>query len=94
MDAGISLDLPIDAHIDGTAQNFYPIYNKYNIDRATETPNTTPGLSLGFGIKLPISKYLLLINPSYNLGFSQDYGNYSDMLFDRYFRLSAGLEWR
>jgi hypothetical protein len=49
------------------------------------------GAYLGLGVRIPISKYELIIVPDYKVGFNPLYSN-QDIITNSYFRINVGLK--
>lgn len=51
----------------------------------------TVGIYFGMGMRIPISRFELVVKPEYKLGLTKLYSGYDD-IYNRYFRLSFGLK--
>lgn len=49
------------------------------------------GVNLGIGIRIPVSKYELVVKPDYKLALNKLYSNL-DNICNRYLRLNIGLK--
>lgn len=53
--------------------------------------NSTAGVYIAIGIRIPVSRYYIILKPEYKFGFNELYSSY-DILYNRYFRLSLGFK--
>jgi hypothetical protein len=49
------------------------------------------GISIGIGIKIPVSKYEIIIKPEYKLGLHKIY-DYHESIYNKYMRLVIGIK--
>ncbi len=96
VEAGGFADLLINAHRTGTMHTYLPdennqmSYRKTDIDEKVRLSNGI-GLYLGIGIRIPVSKFELVIKPDYKFGINKLY-SYQDDIYNRYFRLNVGVK--
>ena len=64
-------------------------YKESEIDEKIGLSNSL-GFYIGIGIRIPISRFDLIVKPDYKFGINKLY-SYQDEIFNRYFRINIGL---
>jgi len=96
IETGGYADLIISSNRKGTMHTYLPdannhvVYKDYQIDEKAGLSNSV-GVYFGIGLRIPISKYELIIKPDYKFGLNDLY-SYMDDIYNRYFRLTIGLK--
>ena len=76
----------------GTMHEYYPdennqiIYTETEIDENVRLSDCV-GFYMGIGVRIPISKFELIVKPDYKFGINELY-SYQDDIFNRYFRIN------
>lgn len=89
-------DLVVYSNRTGTMHEFMPVVdNQYGdivskIDENARLSNTT-GIYFGVGVRIPISKYELVVKSDYKYGINKLYSDMGEIL-NRNFRISIGLK--
>ncbi len=65
-------------------------YTEKEIDQKVKLSDSF-GFYLGLGIRIPVSKFELIVKPDYKFGINELY-SYQEAIFSRYFRLNIGLK--
>ncbi len=96
IETGGYADLIVYSNRKGTLHTFSVDENNLLVDEESQI-NEKANLSnafgayLGVGVRIPISKYELIIKPDYKFGINALY-SYQDQIFNRYLRLAIGLK--
>ncbi len=96
IETGGFADLVINANRTGTKctywtdENHRINYTETEIDEKTGLSNFV-GFYFGVGVRIPISKYELIVKPDYKIGIYTSY-SYPDDIINRYFRINIGFK--
>ena len=96
-ETGFFLDLNIGARRKGTMhtyllnENNQIVYKEFEIDEKANISTLNYGILIGIGVKVPISRFQLIIKPDYKFGIKALY-DYQDQVYNRYFRIMIGLK--
>ncbi len=96
-ETGFFLDLNVGARRKGTKHTYLPdennqiVYKEFEIDEKANISNINYGILAGIGVKVPISRFQLIIKPDYKFGIKALY-DYQDQIYNRYFRIMIGIE--
>lgn len=95
IETGGFADLMINSNRKGTLHNYHPDennqinYSEKEIDEKAKLSSAV-GIYVGLGVRIPISKFELIIKPDYKLALNKLY-SYQDDIYNRYFRMNIGL---
>lgn len=95
-EAGGFADLIINSNRTGTKHTYSPDsnnqlhYNRTEIDEKVTLSNTL-GLYTGCGIRIPVSRFELIVKTDYKFGINK-LDSYYDHILNRYFRINIGLK--
>lgn len=95
LETGVYMDIMLNSNVQGTTQTFvrykygYLKYDPIEIDEPTPIESNT-GVYFGVGVKVPISKFELLIKPDFKLGFGHTPIGKSEF-YNLYYRINVGL---
>ena len=96
IETGGFADLVISSKRTGTIHTYLPDennqinYNETEIDEKAGLSNAV-GFYFGLGIRIPISRFELIVKPDYKFEINKLY-SYQDDIFNRYFRINIGLK--
>lgn len=92
LELGAFADIIINSSRKGALITYLPYenYQSKEFDEDAKLSNTF-GANLGIGLRIPVSKYELVLKPDYKLAFNKLYSN-QDNIYNRYFRLNIGLK--
>jgi hypothetical protein len=96
-ETGFFIDMNVGARRKGTMHTYLPDennrinYKEFEIDEKTNISGLNYGVSIGIGIKVPISRFQLIIKPDYKFGIKALY-DYQDQIYNRYFRIMLGIK--
>ena len=96
IETGGFADIVIYSHKSGTYHSYQPGENN-NINYFEKKIEGNAGLSnsvgvyIGLGVRIPISRFELIIKPEYKYGIYKLY-SYQDVILNRYFRINIGLK--
>lgn len=94
IETGGFADIVVSSTRKGTMINYYPYGSMGNknteINEKAGLLNTF-GIYIGLGLRIPISRFELVVNPEYKLGVKKLHTNHND-IFNRYFRVNIGLK--
>ena len=96
-ETGLFVDLNVGSRRTGTQYTSRPdgnnqyIYTETEINEKARVSSFNFGASIGIGVKVPISKFHLIIKPDYKFGLLalDDYGGH---IVNRYFRIMIGVK--
>lgn len=96
LETGGFVDLVINSNRTGTMHNYLLDENNqinYTVTEIDEKAglSNTMGVHIGLGIRIPISKFELIVKPDYKFGINKLYSN-QDNIFNKYFRINVGLK--
>lgn len=94
LESGGFADIVISSTRKGTMINYYPlgsIDTKHTEINEKAGLLNTFGVYFGLGLRIPISRFEVVIKPEYKLGVKKLHSNYND-IFNRYFRINIGLK--
>jgi len=95
IETGGFADLTINSNRTGTMHTYLPdennqiSYKESEIDEKIGLSNSL-GFYIGIGIRIPISRFDLIVKPDYKFGINKLY-SYQDEIFNRYFGINIGL---
>ncbi|PKP07817.1 MAG: hypothetical protein CVU08_16005 [Bacteroidetes bacterium HGW-Bacteroidetes-3] len=96
IETGGFADLVIISNRTGTMHTYFPDENN-EIDYTDTKIDEKAGLSnsfgfyVGLGVRVPMSRFDLIVKPDYKFGINKLYSNQDD-IFNRYFRINIGLK--
>lgn len=95
VDIGGFADLLISANRSGTMHTYLPdsiqvVYTTKEFKEKARLSNCF-GVFAGIGVRIPISKFELIIKPEYKFGINKLY-SYQDDIYNRYFKINLGLK--
>ncbi|UTW65310.1 outer membrane beta-barrel protein [bacterium SCSIO 12643] len=93
VETGVYMDFILNSNVQGTTHIFIPskyggYINSKEIDESIPIESNT-GIYFAAGVKIPISKFELLIKPDFKLGFAPHIDRYT--FCNHYFRLNLGV---
>lgn len=96
IESGAFADLVFNSNRTGTMITYLPddnnqmSYSEQKIDQKVKLSDSF-GFYLGLGIRIPVSKFEVIVKPDYKFGINELY-SYQEAIFSRYFRLNIGLK--
>jgi len=96
IETGAFADLVFNSNRTGTMHSYLPDdnnqmnYTEQEIDQKVKLSDSF-GFYLGLGIRIPVSKFEVIVKPDYKFGINELY-SYQEAIFSRYFRLNIGLK--
>lgn len=92
IESGGYIDMVFDSKQEGTYHYYPPVIKRedYLRNMDLELKNTV-GLYLGVGIKIPVSKYLMIIKINYKHGLNPLYAD-PENIYNRYLNLTVGIK--
>jgi hypothetical protein len=96
LETGFYADLMIKSRRSGMMHTNYPrdtgvvVNEVYHVNEKVKLPNSV-GLYAGLGIRIPVSRFELILRPDYKYGLNKLY-SYRDDIYNRYWRITLGFK--